>query len=133
VTEHPGIEYGDALTAPFWEAALEGRLVLQRCASCGRYQFYPRPFCISCEGDELEWVDAAGTGTVYSVTTVRMNVLPGVEPPYDVALVEFDEGPRFLGRAKTAGMSIGERVTTEWATDGEKPILMFERLERSAD
>lgn len=126
------IEHGDALTAPFWEAALEGRLVLQRCASCGRYQFYPRPFCLACGDGAVEWVDAAGRGTVYSITTVRMSVLPDLEPPYDVALVELDEGPRFLGRTSTAGIAIGERVRAEWARDGEKPILMFERLERSA-
>lgn len=125
--------YGDALTAPFWEAAGEGRLVLQRCKSCGRHQFYPRPFCLECRAGELAWVDARGTGTVYSITTVRMNVLPGLDPPYDVALVELDEGPRFLGRTTSAESAIGDRVKVEWATDGDQPTIVFERLERSAD
>ena len=46
----------DPTTAPFWRAARERRLVVQRCASCGACQFYPRPFCLACSGLELEWV-----------------------------------------------------------------------------
>jgi uncharacterized OB-fold protein len=131
VTEQVEQTYGDALTAPFWEAAREGRLVVQRCASCGRHQFYPRPFCLGCGEGELEWVDATGTATVYSITTVRMKVLPELDPPYDVALVELDEGPRFLGRVTTPGTAIGDRVAVAWESGGVQPLIVFERLERS--
>ena len=123
--------YGDALTEPFWEAARESRLIVQRCASCGRHQFYPRPFCLGCGAAELKWVDATGTATIYSITTVRMKVLPELDPPYDIALVELDEGPRFLGRVTTPGAAIGDRVRVTWETDGEQPLIVFERLERS--
>lgn len=125
--------YGDALTRPFWEAAERGELVLQRCASCGRWQFYPRPFCIACGGDEVGWEAASGGGTVYSVTTVRIDVLPGLDPPYDVALVELDEGPRLLGRV-TGGPRIGDRVRATWlAREGLPPLPAFEATDERSD
>src|SRR5690606_3891559 len=39
----------DPTTEPFWQACAEGRLTVQRCTGCGSHQFYPRPFCLSCE------------------------------------------------------------------------------------
>ena len=44
----------------------------------------------------MEWVEAAGTGTIYSVTTVRIPVVDELKPPYFLALVDLDEGPRLL-------------------------------------
>jgi len=41
VTDRPYPE-PDGETQPFWDGIAEGRLRLQRCASCGRYVFYPR-------------------------------------------------------------------------------------------
>src|SRR3546814_13983000 len=49
------------------------RLVIQKCTACGAHQFYPRPFCLACESDKVEWVEASGHGVVYSVTTVRVD------------------------------------------------------------
>ncbi|MDH3733784.1 MAG: Zn-ribbon domain-containing OB-fold protein [Gemmatimonadota bacterium] len=125
-----GEGYGDALTRDFWAAAREERLVVQRCASCGHHQFYPRPFCLECEDGEVGWVDAAGTGRVYSLTTVHLKVTPDLEPPYIVALVELDEGPRLLtrlvdedGSPLVDGVAIGDRVSVAWHDRGEDPPL----------
>ena len=117
------VPYGDALTRPFWEAAREHRLILQRCTACGRYQFYPRPFCLECQSGELEWVEASGHGVVYSVTTVRMNVLPELEPPYQVAIVELEEGPRMLGGIVGGEARIGDRVEICWREREDLPPL----------
>ncbi len=126
-------DYGDALTRPFWAGAERGELLLQRCAACGGWQFYPRPFCIACGSDDVRWEAAAGAGTVYSVTTVRIDVLPELEPPYDVALVELDEGPRFLGRVP-GGMRIGDRVRVTWQPRDELPPLpAFETTDGRSD
>ena len=35
-------------SAPFWEAARDGRLVAQRCAGCGELHHPPRPECPRC-------------------------------------------------------------------------------------
>jgi uncharacterized OB-fold protein len=106
--------YGDPLSAPFWEAAQQRKLIIQRCRSCGGSQFYPRPFCLTCQSDAVDWVDALGTGAVYSVTTVRVNVRPELSPPYQVAIVELDEGPRMLAAIVGGECRIGDRVEVGW-------------------
>jgi uncharacterized OB-fold protein len=120
-------EFGDALTAPFWEGTRRGELRLQRCRECGRYQFYPRPYCIRCSS-EIEWVPAAGTGTVYSLTTVRAELVPGFAPPYTVVLVELDEGPRMVGHVEEGEARIGARVRVAWRARPDAPPLPVFRL-----
>jgi uncharacterized OB-fold protein len=124
--------YEDALTAPWWEAARRGVLLLQRCGSCGRHQHYPRPFCLGCGSDDVGWVEAGGGGTVYSLTTVRLAVLARLEPPYDVALVDLDEGVRLLGRVVGARVGIGDRVVVGWETAEDRPVLVFGKAPEEA-
>lgn len=115
-------QYGDALTAPYWAAARRKELALQRCTACGAVQFYPRPFCLACQSDDVEWVPAGGGGVVYSMTTVRIQIAPEFEPPYIVALVELDEGPRILTNILGA-CEIGQRVRLAWKDRGAVPPL----------
>lgn len=131
MTDAPTIvDYGDPLTKPFWDAATEGRFVIQRCRSCGEHQFYPRPFCLGCTSDGVEWVQASGRGTIYSLTTVHRQILPTLPPPpYAVALVDLEEGPRFVasvtGGAEAA--RIGAPVHIAWIVrDGLPPLPVFE-------
>ena len=46
----------------------------------------------------MSWVASSGQGTLYSYTRVEHSVHPAVADavPYLVALVELDEGPRFV-------------------------------------
>ena len=85
----------DDLTKPYWDAASEGRLLLQRCASCGEHQFYPRPFCLACEGDDLEWVEASGRGRLHTFSVVHRTADAAFQPmlPYAFGVVRLDEGP----------------------------------------
>lgn len=123
--------YGDPLTAPFWEAARDHRLTVQHCRDCGRHQFYPRPFCLSCRSGNLEWVAASGLGTVYSITMVRIEVLPDLPPPYQVALVDLEEGPRLLAGTAGDDVHIGDRVQVVWKErEGEPPLPMFTASEQ---
>jgi uncharacterized OB-fold protein len=126
VSEPP---FDDPTTAPFWEAALDGRLVVQRCNACGASQLYPRPFCLACDATDLGWADAAGIGTVYSITVNRLAVQPNLEPPYEVALVDLDEGPRVMTGTHGDGLAIDDRVRLEWRAgpDGH-PALVATRL-----
>ena len=114
---------------PFWQACAEGRLTVQRCSACGTHQFYPRPFCLSCEATELTWVDTQGTGTIYSLTTIRIPVTPELAPPYILALVDLDEGPRLLTNIEAPSAHIGDRVSVGWrARGGGLPPLPVFRL-----
>jgi len=87
----------DADSAPYWAAAHDGRLVVQRCTICGRTQLYPRDRCLVCRGP-VEWVEASGLGTVYSFTVIRQNYSRPFRDwiPYVVALVDLEEGPRLM-------------------------------------
>jgi uncharacterized OB-fold protein len=119
----------DPTTAPFWAAARNHELVVQRCADCGQCQFYPRPFCLACGGRGVGWVPAKGTGIIYSITMVHVPVIPELTPPYPVAIVRLDEGPRLTTTIVGAPCGIGDRVRVAWRErPGSPPLPVFERL-----
>lgn len=90
------LPFPDAESAPYWEAAAEGRLVFRRCGACGQAFLYPRAACPRCWSSDVAWADASGRGSVYSFTVVHRNDLPPFRDrlPYVVAVVELEEGPR---------------------------------------
>jgi uncharacterized OB-fold protein len=83
------------LSAPFWRAAREHRLTLQRCADCQTWIYYPRTFCTNCLSEKLEWQQTSGMGRVYSFTVVRRASTAAFadKVPYVHAIVQLDEGP----------------------------------------
>lgn len=87
---------GDDLSRTYWEAAREGRLLVQRCRACGEHQFYPRRHCVRCFAPKPEWVESKGTGRLHTFSVVHRTATPGFadEVPYVFAIVELDEGPR---------------------------------------
>jgi len=105
--------------AEWFDHCREERLMIQRCASCGRHQFPPRSVCIECLEEEPEWVEAAGTGTVFTYT-VQHREPPGFadQAPYAIAIIELSEGPRMLSRVtgKPDDVEIGMEVEVAWAT-----------------
>ncbi len=105
----------DAETAPFWEAAREGRLALQHCGACDGHVFYPRLLCPHCGSDALDWVSASGTGEIYAVTVVHKppKGFEG-EAPFAVGIVALKEGPRMMARIVAPdlhGLTIGTAVS----------------------
>ncbi|MDQ2736254.1 MAG: OB-fold domain-containing protein, partial [Pseudomonadota bacterium] len=56
----------DGLSAPYWAALRENRLRVQRCASCGAWQFGPEWLCHQCHAFDPGWVDVAPIGRIYS-------------------------------------------------------------------
>ena len=113
----------DPFAFPFWEAARRHELVVQRCAACGHHQFYPRPFCLACDAGPPGWVRCSGAGSVYSVTTVHLPLVPGIAPPYQVALVALAEGPRLLAGIIGRHCNIGEPVRLTWRDRADAPPL----------
>jgi uncharacterized OB-fold protein len=125
VSERP-TPFGDPLTEPFWAAAERHEFVLQRCAGCGAFQFYPRPFCLRCGSADVAWVPSAGTGTIHSQTTVHVPVIPELTPPYVVALIQLDEGPRYTAGIVGGPSAIGDRVRLTWRDrEGRPPLPVF--------
>jgi uncharacterized OB-fold protein len=102
-------------TEPFWTAAAGGRLVVERCTSCGAESFPPRGICRSCRARKMDTVEITSPGLVYSLTVNHQRWLPGLEVPYAIVLVEFPDHPgvRVVGRlrgcapeAATIGMAV---------------------------
>jgi uncharacterized OB-fold protein len=85
------------LTAPYWEAARQHRLVVQRCC-CGRLSHPPLASCPACHSSRFTWKQMSGDGAVYAFTWVSHSVHPvsAGETPYILVLVELSEGPRIL-------------------------------------
>jgi uncharacterized protein len=102
-------------TAPFWAAAGEGRLLVERCRACGAEGFPPRGICRRCRSRDVEPHEVTGSGQVYSFTVNHQRWLPGLEVPYALVLVEFPEHPgvRVMGRIRGCAVSdvtVGMRV-----------------------
>lgn len=102
-------------TAPFWEAAQDGRLLCEVCLECGAQSFPPRRICRTCGSRNAGWIQIDRPGHVYSYTVNHHRWLPDMEVPFVIVLVEFADHPgvRIPGRlrgcaieAVTIGMSV---------------------------
>lgn len=82
--------------ALFWEAAIEGRLVAQRCHGCGRLRHPPRPMCPHCHSLEFEAASLSGRGSLYSYAILHHPRHPAFDYPLIVALVDLEEGIRLV-------------------------------------
>ena len=87
-------------TAPFWNSAHERALRLPRCHGCGQFFFPPARFCPNCWGDDVSFDPVSGRGSIISFVTFQRLYHPAFERllPYDVGVIELEEGPRFLTR-----------------------------------
>ena len=83
---------------PYWDAAREARLLIRSCSACNAVHHYPRPFCPSCWSEDVDWLEASGSATLYTWSTVHVNGLPpfAERVPYVAAVVELAEGPRLM-------------------------------------
>ena len=84
-------------TREFWEGAQRGELRIQRCRSCGKAYFYPRPFCPHCSSRDVEWFTASGKAKLYSYV-INHRAPPHFQDwaPYVIAVAELEEGPRMM-------------------------------------
>jgi hypothetical protein len=114
-----------------WRDALaEGRWLIQRSKSAGKSVFYPRELTPGTGEDDLEWVEPSGLGTVYSFTVVNRREEQG--GPYNVAVVELDEGPRMMTTVLGApddALKIGLRVRGRVEGEGREARVVFEPAE----
>lgn len=87
-----------AWSRPFWNAAREHQLLLQRCDDCRKWIFYPRIACPHCGSDALGWQQSSGRGTIYSYTVVENNAPSAfaADVPYVVAVIRLEEGVQML-------------------------------------
>lgn len=116
---------------PFYDACAEGKLLLQRCESCGNLLFYPRTHCDACQSERLVWETASGAGTIASYTVVRRGVSADFEAPYVVALIDLAEGPRMMSQIVDTdpdALAVGLSVKVDFAAWSEDITLPVFRL-----
>lgn len=102
----PQMNIGDE---PYFEQAAEGRLLIKRCADCGRPHHFPRAVCPFCLSANVAWDEASGRATVYSRSVLRK----GAPVPYCIAYVKLDEGPLMMTNIVDCDLDtveIGQRV-----------------------
>ena len=83
-------------TQPYWDALCEDRIVVQKCAACATWVFYPRSRCTTCMSEDLVWHEITGAGRIvtWSVTAQPTAPMFADETPQIIAVVETDEGVR---------------------------------------
>jgi uncharacterized OB-fold protein len=83
----------DKVTQPFWDATREGRLVVQRCEDCKRFQHPPEPLCFACGSAAVGYEAVSGRGRIQSYSITYDTRDPAFESlqPYPVVLVSLEE------------------------------------------
>jgi uncharacterized protein len=114
----------------YWDGLRAHRVVVQRCAACGRTRFPPMPSCPSCGTPGAEQIEAGGSGFVYSFVRVHRAFSRdhAADVPYTVVVVELDDGCRVLGRIEDHGpAAIGDRVNAAYLDHATWTELCFRR------
>jgi uncharacterized OB-fold protein len=99
----------DAPLKTYLDHLARGELAYQFSPEAGRAVFYPRMLCPFTGSDRLEWRISKGLGTVYATTVVH----PREGKPFNVALIDCDEGFRLMSRVEDIApelVRIGQRV-----------------------
>ena len=119
----------DELTAPFWAAANESKLVIQKCSACNRLQHPPELHCGKCESsDSLGWEEMSGKGKIYNYGVVHdcpVRLLQD-DQPFNLAVVMLDEDSGIQMYSHMPGVSEDEvpaganvRVIFEKSANGQ--------------
>ena len=116
----------DAPLKTYQDHLARNELAYQFSREAGRAVFYPRILCPFTGSDQLEWRISKGLGTVYATTVVY----PAEGKPFNVALVDCDEGFRLMSRVEDIApeqVRIGQRVRfrVHRAEGDEAPYPVF--------
>ncbi len=82
----------------YWQGLRDGKVLIQKCSSCGTLRHPPSPMCRSCQSLEWETVEASGQGTLYSYTTLHYPHIPPFDYPNIIGLIDLAEGVRMVAQ-----------------------------------
>ena len=122
----------DDVNRPFWDGCREGVLKLQRCTRCGHLRYPIAAICPRCMSDGVAWDQLSGRGAVFSFAVFHhaYNDAWRDRIPYNVALVELEEGPTVISnivRVDPEGLRVGLPVAAVFEPlTGELSVLRFE-------
>jgi uncharacterized protein len=121
----------DALNTPYWDSLAKGVLSFQRCDACGHAWLPARSECPNCLVDGWQWVPAAGGAKLISWVVYHLAYHPAFANrlPYNVAVVELDEGPRMISNVVTGGspavLHIDQRLRLTIEDEGGTSVPRF--------
>ena len=75
----------------FWTGGERGELTISRCHDCGHFFHPPAPVCFRCRSVDVRPEGTSGRGFVAASTINQQQWLPGMPPPYVVAMIELAE------------------------------------------
>jgi uncharacterized OB-fold protein len=122
-------------SVPFWEGVFKedakgGRLLANRCKTCGKIYFPKAHFCFECFNKDMEEIGLSGRGKLYSYTIGRM-ASTHFQPPYAVGLIDLPEGVRVFAPLKMTqdetyriGMEM-EVVIEELWQENDKSVIGY--------
>ena len=118
------IPVADELSKPFWDAVQEKKLLAQHCTSCNSLQFPPRPKCLDCDSEALDWKEVEGKGHILTVGIIEDSHMPvrAADQPFNLAVVTLDEDPRINYYSNLPGIPVRQ------AQVGAPVKLVFEEL-----
>jgi uncharacterized OB-fold protein len=109
---------------PFWDGAKAGKLMMQKCGECGHIRYPISHVCPDCLSYEFTWAQLSGRGEVFSYVVFHQlyNKAFADDVPYNVAMVQLEEGPRMFSNivgVDNDAVKVGDKVevTFEKATD----------------
>jgi uncharacterized protein len=125
----------DESNKPFWTAARERRLALQHCGACGKPRYPINHVCPHCLSDKFEWKPVSGRGTVASSIVFHQvyNQAFAGDVPYNVSLIQLEEGPRMISNVvgiPPSEVKVGDKVQVTF--DPVTPDISIPRFERIA-
>jgi len=109
----------------------EEKLMGSKCQKCGALYVPPRPICIKCYANEMDWVEMKGKGKLAAFTSIYVGPPSMVEMGYDrknpycSGVVKLEEGVRVVARIegvntnKPETIEVGTPLTVEFLHHGE--------------
>ena len=99
----------------FWSGAKHGKLRMQKCLGCGHVRYPISHVCPQCLSYDFAWADLSGRGEVFSYVVFYQVYNKAFEKdiPYNVALVQLEEGPRMYSNivgVDNDAVKIGDKV-----------------------
>jgi len=83
----------------FTEGPDGGRLLANKCKSCGQVFFPKVAFCFSCLKENMEDIILSRQGKLFTYTIAHMATMH-FKPPYSVGYIEMPEGLRIFSPLK---------------------------------